>query len=53
MLSLAQGMTVIQQHTSEVRAVIIAAWQRGGLLPAATIDQMVPERIDGKAEMSR
>jgi hypothetical protein len=27
----------------EVRAVIIAAWQRGGLLPAATIEQMVPQ----------
>jgi hypothetical protein len=28
----------------EIRAVIIAAWQRGGLLPAATIEQMVAER---------
>lgn len=26
----------------EVRAVIIAAWQRGGLLPRATVEQMVP-----------
>jgi hypothetical protein len=28
----------------EVRALFIAPWQRGGLLPAATIHQMVPER---------
>jgi hypothetical protein len=26
----------------EVRAVIIAAWMRGGLLPAATVEEMVP-----------
>jgi len=26
----------------EVRAVIIASWKRGGLLPAAAIEQMVP-----------
>jgi hypothetical protein len=26
----------------EVRLAIIAAWQRGGLLPAATIEEMVP-----------
>jgi len=26
----------------EMRMVIIAAWQRGGLLPAATIEEMVP-----------
>jgi hypothetical protein len=26
----------------EVRAVIIAAWQRGGLLPRAVIEQMIP-----------
>jgi hypothetical protein len=26
----------------EVRAVITAAWQRGGLLPKAAIEQMVP-----------
>jgi hypothetical protein len=26
----------------EVRAVIVAAWRRGGMLPAATIEQMVP-----------
>jgi hypothetical protein len=29
----------------EVRAVIIAAWQRGGLLPAAAIEQMVPPQV--------
>jgi hypothetical protein len=28
----------------EVRVAIIAAWQRGGLLPPATVEQMVPER---------
>ena len=27
----------------EIRAVVIAAWQRGGLLPAATVEQMVPQ----------
>jgi hypothetical protein len=26
----------------EVRTVVIAAWTRGGLLPRATIEQMVP-----------
>lgn len=26
----------------EVRTVIIASWKRGGLLPAAIIEQMVP-----------
>lgn len=26
----------------EVREVIAAAWQRGGLLPAATVDRIVP-----------
>lgn len=28
----------------ELRPVIIAAWSRGGLLPRAAIEQMVPER---------
>jgi hypothetical protein len=28
----------------EIRAVIIAPWKRGGLLPAATVEGMVPER---------
>jgi len=27
----------------EVRGVIIAAWQRGGLLPAAVVEEMVPQ----------
>jgi hypothetical protein len=27
----------------EVRTVIVAAWQRGGLLPRPTIEQMVPQ----------
>ena len=35
----------------EVRAVIIASWKRGGLLPAAAMEQMVPavatEVLDG------
>jgi hypothetical protein len=30
---------------AEVRTVVIAAWTRGGLLPRAAIEQMVPERI--------
>jgi hypothetical protein len=29
----------------EVRAVIIAGWQRGGMLPRATIEEMVPEKV--------
>jgi len=28
----------------EVRAVIIAAWMRGGMLSAATVERMVPDR---------
>jgi hypothetical protein len=28
--------------SGEVRAIVIAAWARGGLLPRATIEQMVP-----------
>jgi hypothetical protein len=28
----------------EVRTAVIAAWTRGGLLPEAAIEQMVPER---------
>jgi hypothetical protein len=27
----------------EVRAVVIAAWQRGGLLTAAAVEKMVPK----------
>jgi hypothetical protein len=30
----------------EVRAVFIAAWSRGGLLPKATIQQMVPAKTE-------
>jgi hypothetical protein len=29
--------------SGEVRAIVIAAWTRGGLLPPAVIEQMVPE----------
>jgi hypothetical protein len=29
----------------EFRAVIIAAWSRGGLLPASAIDKLVPKRL--------
>src|SRR5277367_3225981 len=29
----------------EVRAVIIASWKRGGLLPAAAIEEMVPAQV--------
>jgi hypothetical protein len=29
----------------EVRAVVIAAWQRGGLLPASVVANIVPERL--------
>lgn len=30
---------------SEVRAVVIAAWTRGGLLPASTIERIVPVEL--------
>lgn len=30
---------------AEDRTVVIAAWTRGGLLPRAAIEKMVPERI--------
>jgi hypothetical protein len=33
----------------EVRMVIIAAWKRGGMLPAAAIEEMVPEQVSAKA----
>ena len=29
----------------EVRMVIIAAWKRGGMLPMATVEEIVPARI--------
>ena len=32
----------------EVRAIVIAAWQRGGLLPRAAIEGMVPQRLEFK-----
>jgi hypothetical protein len=28
----------------EIRAVVIAAWARGGLLPRATVDRMIPSQ---------
>jgi len=30
----------------EVRTLIVAAWQRGGLLPRAAVDQLVPSKRD-------
>ncbi len=36
----------------EIRAVIIASWRRGGLLPAATIEQMVPAAPELRAAAS-
>lgn len=33
----------------EIRTVIIASWKRGGMLPAATIEQMVPTQQHGDA----
>jgi hypothetical protein len=33
-----------QPLAPEVRMVIIAAWKRGGMLPAAAIEEMVPEK---------
>jgi hypothetical protein len=32
---------------AEVSTVVIAAWTRGGLLPRAAIEQMVPESAPG------
>jgi hypothetical protein len=32
----------------EVRAVVIAAWRRGGLLPKEVIDQLVPQTTAGE-----
>jgi hypothetical protein len=29
----------------EVRAIVIAAWQRGGMLPRPAVEQMIPEEI--------
>lgn len=31
--------------SDEVRMVVIAAWKRGGLLPPAVIEQMVPKKV--------
>jgi hypothetical protein len=31
-----------EPRPEEIRAVIIASWKRGGLLPAATVEQLVP-----------
>jgi len=33
----------------EIRTVIIAAWQRGGMLPAAAIEAMVPVRLPAQS----
>lgn len=33
----------------EVRAVVIAAWQRGGLLPKSIVEQMVPRQFTSSA----
>lgn len=33
----------------EVRTVIIAAWQRGGMLPRATVEEMVPLKMHASA----
>ncbi len=34
----------------EVRTVVIAAWMRGGLLPAATIEKIIPAQVLTKAD---
>ena len=36
----------------ETRMIVIAAWQRGGLLPKATVEQMVPAIESTKIETS-
>jgi hypothetical protein len=36
----------------EVRAVIIASWKRGGLLPAAAVEQMVPGLMEASDDRS-
>jgi hypothetical protein len=35
----------------EVRAVIIASWKRGGLLPAAAVEEMVPQQLAPPAQI--
>jgi hypothetical protein len=30
---------------SDVRTVVIAAWQRGGMLPKATVEEMMAEQL--------
>jgi hypothetical protein len=37
---------------SDVRAVIIAAWMRGSMLPRATIEKIVPEKEPSRASNS-
>ncbi len=37
---------------NEIRTVIIAAWMRGGMLPAATVEQMVPAAPELRAAAS-
>jgi hypothetical protein len=35
----------VRTAARQVRAVIIAVWRRGGMLPAATVEQMVPAQV--------
>jgi hypothetical protein len=37
--------------SGEVRAVVIAAWQRGGLLPRAVVEKMMPVRATEPAHL--
>jgi hypothetical protein len=41
---LAKSIPPYEPLPGEVRAVIVAAWQRGGLLPKATVEAMLPEQ---------
>ena len=46
--ALAKDITY-QPLPEEIRTVVITSWRRGGLLPAATIEQMVPLQQDANS----
>ena len=37
---------------AEVRAIVIAAWQRGDLLPPAAVERLVPVALDAQSQLS-
>jgi hypothetical protein len=42
--------TYIRKLTGKVRTVVIAAWTRGGLLSAATIEKMLPKLLNAVSQ---